>query len=361
MYLTASLPGTGGSIKASPEDFLVEEIPAYPPAGGGAHTFLFIEKRGLNTREAIAALCRHLAVREADAGAAGLKDRQAVTRQWVSLPGVAPEAAAGLSLEARGGSVTVLTAARHPHKLRTGHLHGNRFTVTVRGTTCGLDRARAITAALVHGGLPNRYGSQRLGPGDRNAAEGRRLLLGELRVRDRFRRRLLISAWQAALFNRYLDERQADDLLRTALVGDILKKGDTGGLFQVTAEALAGAQERLARGEVVVTGPMFGSRMMAPAEGTAAAVREARLLIAEGVRPEHLAALGPLGEGTRRPLLCWVMPPEEGELVSAHPEDLQAIILRFALPKGAYATVLLEEVMKTDAVPDLDDAVSVSI
>src|SRR5580658_1714062 len=98
-YLTHDLPGTGGSFKARPEDFVVEEIPAYLPAGTGEHTLLFIEKRNLTTREAVAALCRALRVREADAGVAGLKDRVALTRQWISLPQVDPQEAVGVALD----------------------------------------------------------------------------------------------------------------------------------------------------------------------------------------------------------------------------------------------------------------------
>ena len=59
-YLTEGLPGTGGVLKATPEDFLVEELPAYLPQGAGEHTFLWIEKRGLNTHEAVQLLCRAL-------------------------------------------------------------------------------------------------------------------------------------------------------------------------------------------------------------------------------------------------------------------------------------------------------------
>ena len=79
---TAELPGTGGLFKSTPDDFVVEELPAYAPTGTGGHTFCFIEKRALITDEVFASLCRALGVRRDDAGAAGKKDRQALTRQW---------------------------------------------------------------------------------------------------------------------------------------------------------------------------------------------------------------------------------------------------------------------------------------
>ena len=43
-YLTSAFAGTGGSIKHSPEDFFVEEIPAYLPCGSGDHLYLWVEK-----------------------------------------------------------------------------------------------------------------------------------------------------------------------------------------------------------------------------------------------------------------------------------------------------------------------------
>ena len=85
-YLTASLPGTGGVLRAQPEDFVVDEVPAYPPSGEGDHVFVRIEKRGLNTAQAVERIARALDVNPRDIGVAGMKDRHAVTRQWISLP-----------------------------------------------------------------------------------------------------------------------------------------------------------------------------------------------------------------------------------------------------------------------------------
>ena len=84
-YLTGSVPGTGGRLRARPEDFRVEEIPLAPPSGDGEHLHLWVEKRGVSTMEALRALCRALGASEAEAGYAGLKDANAVTRQWFSF------------------------------------------------------------------------------------------------------------------------------------------------------------------------------------------------------------------------------------------------------------------------------------
>ncbi|HPY51111.1 MAG TPA: tRNA pseudouridine(13) synthase TruD, partial [Sedimentisphaerales bacterium] len=91
ILLTAAISGTGGVIKTRPEDFFVEELPLYPAAGEGDHTYILIEKRGLGTRDAIDRLARALNVARRDIGSAGLKDTHAVTRQWVSVEHVDPE------------------------------------------------------------------------------------------------------------------------------------------------------------------------------------------------------------------------------------------------------------------------------
>jgi tRNA pseudouridine13 synthase len=344
--MTRDLPGTGGLHKATPEDFVVEELPAYAPAGEGGHTFLRIEKRALTTQEAVARLCRALGVSPKDAGVAGQKDRQALTRQWISLPDVDPARALGAAVE----GVRVLEAARHGHKLRTGHLMGNRFTLTLRGVVPdGLARAQAILERLAAHGLPNYFGQQRFGARGDNAARGKLLLdpappsEGTRRPRlSGTERRLLVSAYQAELFNRYLDARIDEELVATALVGDVLKKSDTGGLFTVddNAEAVADAQARLSARAVVVTGPMFGHKMMAPPPGTPSGEREEALLRAEGIAAAAFAVLGKLAEGTRRPLVVPVAAP----LLRALGDD--ALVLDFTLPPGAYATVLLAEVTK---------------
>jgi tRNA pseudouridine13 synthase len=341
--LTDSLPGTGGLHKAVPEDFLVEELPAYAPSGQGSHTFLLIEKRGLTTEEALQRICRALGVPRAAAGAAGMKDRQAVTRQWVSVPEIDPSAAQALSLP----GIAVLSAARHGHKLRTGHLRGNRFTITLRGVTVPRDealaRARAVLSALSVSGLPNRFGPQRFGNRGDNAERGRALIVeGPKGAKPipRGERRLLVSAFQAELFNRALDARVGEGLLRTALAGDVLRKRDSGGLF--VAEDLAEAQARLDAGALDVTGPMFGHKMLAPAPETVAAAREAAILESAGVTLAQLARCGPIAEGTRRPFTVVVEDPS----VEAGP-DPDTIVLRFGLPSGAYATVLIEEITKT--------------
>src|ERR1700755_384661 len=129
-YATAKSLSVRGKIRTVPEDFRVEELPAYPPSGQGEHVFVRFEKTGLTTQEALTRIARALAVDARAARVAGQKDKHAVTTQWASFTGTSPEAAAALSLE----NIRVLPASRHTNKLRTGHLRGNRFELRLRGT-----------------------------------------------------------------------------------------------------------------------------------------------------------------------------------------------------------------------------------
>ena len=73
-------------IGPTPEDFVVDEIPLYPQSGAGEHLYARVEKRGFTTPAMVRAVTRAAGVDERDVGYAGLKDKHAVTSQWLSLP-----------------------------------------------------------------------------------------------------------------------------------------------------------------------------------------------------------------------------------------------------------------------------------
>jgi tRNA pseudouridine13 synthase len=78
-------------LKATAEDFQVDEVLDIPLSGDGEHLWLWVEKRGLNTEEAARRIAKAAGVPLRTVSYAGLKDRQALTRQWfsVQLPGKA--------------------------------------------------------------------------------------------------------------------------------------------------------------------------------------------------------------------------------------------------------------------------------
>jgi tRNA pseudouridine13 synthase len=333
---SATLPGIGGKIKQQPEDFEVEEVPAYEPSGAGTFLYLWIEKRDLGAEFFVREIARRLDLDTGEIGMAGLKDRRAVARQWVSVPETAETNLARLE----GAGMRLLQVSRHTNKLRTGHLRGNRFNILVRDA---VPEAAALLAPLLarlgQQGFPNFYGPQRFGRNGETAVLGLDLLQNKQAAARRpgpFLRKLALSAAQSLLFNRWLSQRMQDGLLRQVIAGDVMAKVPTGGMF--VAVDLAAEQARFDRREIVSTGPIFGRKMFSAA--AVAAEREKATLDEAGLEPRHFFGFGKLLSGTRRGAVVY---PENCQAETA-PEGVR---LRFTLPAGCYATILLREFMKT--------------
>jgi tRNA pseudouridine13 synthase len=325
-------------FKERPEDFVVEEVPAYLPSGAGEHLYVTLRKTGRTTPEVVRALCRQLEVDPAGAGWAGMKDKHATTVQTVSvaLP-VAVDPSDALSRIDEPG-LEILSFARHGNKLKPGHLLGNRFEIRLRGLSAG-DRA-AIVAALENAarrGVPNFFGPQRFGRDGDNPTHALAWLAGTERgPRDRKQQRFWFSALQSLLFDDVLRRRVSDGTWCDVLPGDLAKRHDSGGMFLVALEGseLDDARARAEARLVSATGPMFGASMRWP-EGPVEAL-ERSVLEARGVAEERLVTFRSLGEGTRRPLRMLV----EGLSTEAR-DASDELLCRFTLPKGGYATTLL--------------------
>lgn len=332
--LTAELPGVGGRIKQELDDFEVEEIPAYEPCGSGAHLYLWIEKRDLGAEYFVRQVAQRLGTKPGEVGTAGMKDRKAVTRQWVSVP----EQVEGRLNELEGDGLRLLRVSRHGNKLKPGHLRGNRFRVLIRGVVdAAPEMASPILDAVRSQGLPNFYGPQRFGHDGENLKLGMAQLRGERGPRlNPFLRKLTLSAVQSALFNDWLSRRMTDGLFRIVLDGDVLAKWPAGGMFTCIEPAVD--QRRFDAREIVVGGPMFGRKMFAAAG--AAAEREVAVLADAGLTRESFHGFGSLLEGTRRHHLVYV-----DDLTCAAEAD--GLRLKFSLPAGSYATVMLGELMKS--------------
>ena len=341
--LTADLPGIGGRIKAIPEDFEVEEIPAYEPSGGGDFLYLWIEKRDMGAEYFVRQVAKRLDIPVGEVGTAGMKDRHAVTRQMVSVPGQVEDRLGQLE----GDGIRVLKVSRHGNKLRPGHLHGNRFNILVRDPSPGSEQLlQPLLQRLQSHGMPNFYGPQRFGHDGETFRQGLALLREEKpplsatgrvpNFRSPFLRKLALSAVQSGLFNHYLAERMKAGLLRRVLPGDVMAKVPFGGMF--VAEDVAREQERFDAGEIVPAGPIFGRKTF-PAAGEAAA-REQETLRAFKLSPSSFAGFGKLMQGTRRHNLVALT-----NLSAAMEAD--GVRFSFSLPAGSYATVLLRELMKT--------------
>lgn len=334
-FATAALPAAGGAIGSRFEDFRVDEIPAYTPSGEGEHLYVRVEKRGLSTPDLVRLLGREARVAEREIGYAGLKDRRAITSQWLSLPrtATAPETW-NLPEEVR-----VLEASRHVNKLRTGHLRGNRFRIAVTGVPDGgVERARRIVSELERSGVPNYFGGQRFGRDGENLAKALSWLKGGGRARlSAFLYKLYPSVVQSEVFNRYLSLRRAEELgLERLLAGEQMRLSGSGAGFAV--EDVTVENERWARREIVPTGPIIGPKMR-PASGRPLELEQRAVAELELEAPD-LEVLARAAPGARRDLLVY---PEGIELT----EREGGFELAFGLPSGSYATVLVRELTRS--------------
>lgn len=401
-YLTANLAGTGGVLKQTPEDFVVEEIPLYSACGEGEHVFALLKKRGIATFEAVRRIADSLKIPERYVTFAGLKDARAVTTQWISVFGATEEQVAAI----RPPAMEISHIRRHTNRLRVGHHRGNRFAIIVRDATPGYDETvRAIAAELLQRGVPNFFGEQRFGTRGDSYLYGRALLDGEpeevlakllggepgrtldprvlesrrlfnekkypeaydaLPIRNRIEKKALgalvrfgdaetavraipkrmrqmyVSSYQSWLFNGIVADRvQGIDRIE---MGDLAYLHRTGRVFSV--EELVETQARCSAFEISPSGPIFGSRTTEA--GGEPGIREEAVLAETGLtRSSFKEQHGLRLKGSRRAVRFGLQNFEY------EPIDETSYCLRFELPPGCFATVALREFQKpAPTVPD---------
>lgn len=433
-YMTPDVAPVRCELRATPEDFRVDEVPLYEPSGEGEHIYLRVEKRGISTAEAVRRISRRLQVPPRAIGHAGLKDARAVTVQTLSIHLHSREVEAG-SLD--DANLRVLDVKRHKNKLKVGHLAGNRFTLRLRGGASGEREARLVLERLAARGVANYFGLQRFGferstqrlgealvredpiafgdwlllgapeavaapvaddEGEQEEApeervegsdgegddappppvrgrDARAVILarekiraGELKeaqrllprsfqaehsaLRARIEKRtpeacvravpaswrsFYVAAFQALLFNAYLNRRL--ERVDTLEVGEVATLHRNGASFLVVDAAAE--QARCATFELSPSGPLFGHKLLRPAEGSSARADEDAVLaaLAPGLGPELTQALGAKPRGERRPLRIPLREPT----VVVEGDDL---MVGFFLPRGSYATAVIEELRK---------------
>lgn len=392
-YVTAGAAPFDFELKKTPEDFRVEELPLYPATGAGDHLLIEIEKRELTTLQAISRLARALDRKPRDFGYAGMKDRHALTRQRFSVEHVQPEAVLALELE----GLKILSVQRHASKLRLGHLAGNRFELTLRGLAeAEFERLAACLERIASSGLPNWFGEQRFGRHANGHSLGRHLLLGEwgeylthslmsegteeslerlteiveqresealyalarqvdrdlagalrryatggsigraVRGVPRPVRSLQLSALQSFLFNGLLAQRLRNSNPWRLEQGDVAFIHEKGACFVVDGTE-ADLEARTDAFEISPAGPLFGGRLLR-AEG-AACEAEDEMLAANQLTHEAFASRDAQLRGARR---AYRVPVRDASL---RPSE-SGPILTFSLPKGSYATSLVEELRK---------------
>ena len=318
-------------LKATAVDFQVDEVLDIELSGAGEHLWLWVEKRGLNTEEAARRLARAAGVPQRAISYAGLKDRQALTRQWFSLqlPGKADP---DLST-AEGHSLSILKAVRHSRKLQRGAHAANGFTLRLKNLQADPAALEQRLSLIRDQGVPNYFGLQRFGHRGGNLQDALRFAESREFPEQRNLRSRLLSAARSYLFNQVLAARVAAGSWNRAEVGDLLAFTDSRSFFPA-AEAEC-SDPRLAILDLHPTGPMWGEGD-SPAAGTPQLLEQkmageqqalANWLALAGMKQERRILRLPIGK------LTWHYP---------EPDVLQ---LAFILPAGCFATVVVRELI----------------
>jgi len=334
-------------FNSSPRDFTVEEIPLYEFTGDGEHLVLKVRKKEMTTWEMLDALSSHAGIRRRDMGYAGLKDKHAMTIQYISLPAKFEEKLEAFSHE----KIKILDKVRHNNKIRIGHLKGNRFEVRLK-KVLGVqkDKLDSVLKWIKSHGVPNYFGNQRFGTDGNNWEDGKKLIEGKLKIRDRKTREFLMGSYQSHLFNTWLSKRMELSLLLQEfseaeteklmklpegslkgtkaqknffklVEGDLMMHYPYGRLFE--AEDLRQEAERFESKDTAPTGLIPGTRVKRAAS-------TARML--EEAFDEKIKM-----NGARR--YAWI---QVTEITKHYVEEKAHYELSFVLPKGSYATNVLD-------------------
>jgi len=224
------LPQSTARFKCFPEDFQVNEFFAAPFSGQGEHVVVKIEKRGLTTEEVVKSLARLLAKPVNMISYAGLKDRLALTTQWLSIHAPGEEICGIEQLAAPGWRV--LECTRHHKKLKPGFLTGNQFVVRLREVSQEDDLLQRIER-VKESGVPNYFGEQRFGRNAGNLTRAEELLVHGCKVKDRFLKGMYYSAARSWLYNLILSKRVTEHCWNTPLAGDVMQLSGSNSIFVI--------------------------------------------------------------------------------------------------------------------------------
>lgn len=319
-------------IRAQAEDFRVDEVLGFDPDGEGEHWLIRVRKRDQNTEFVARALGRAFGVRARDIGYCGLKDRHAVTTQWFSLlkPG-RPVVAGGLEGDE---NIEIIEVHRHRRKLRRGIHRANQFGLRLRDTDVDIEALYNRVDLIREHGMPNYFGDQRFGRGGANLERARQVFSAPSRNKIPG---MVLSAARSELFNRVLAARIDQGNWSQVVSGEVLMLDGSRSVFTCEEPDNLTRQRVLAL-DVHPTGPMWGRGDTSV--GFDAAAIEARalqdddgVLLREGLEQAGL-------KQERRALRVRV------DGLKATPEADSVFNLSFRLPRGAYATALLHELVQ---------------
>lgn len=307
--------GTAGNI-LSEDDFIVEEIPSRKyfvkfrrGASGvqsinGPFTLGLLTKRGMTTRDALRFVQKELSIKIDDIGYAGLKDKFALTSQYITIKGEAQELT--------GKDVQLKIIGHTDKMMQVGDLEGNRFTIRLHGCK-DLENIINLERELEKG-IPNYFGPQRFGMHRDNHIIGKMILKDQaealkiinernnqkfdslLRLEKRAVK-FYIHAYQSYLFNKILSTYRKQTSQKLPVIGyDTQPDGKIRKVLQ---------EEKIETSDF-------------------------------SIRNLSLKCRGSLRD-------AFVEPKD-----FRHEIDGNTLTIFFTLPKGSYATVLIREVTKVN-------------
>ncbi|NOQ29969.1 MAG: tRNA pseudouridine(13) synthase TruD [Helicobacteraceae bacterium] len=340
-------------FRQNPRDFVVDEIPLYEFSGDGEHLVLHIRKKKLSTWDMLELLASYLGIQSKEFGYAGLKDKNALTKQYISIHKKYEEKLEDFKHD----NIKILSKTYHNNKIKMGHLKGNRFFIRLKKVSSV--NAQKITTALesiAHFGMPNFFGYQRFGIHGDNYKKGEAILKDGAKEKNVKLKRMYVNAYQSHLFNLWLSRRLEMHSLLSSFGADEIS--DTLNMSTADVKKLQAQKHpfKLIDGDVMEHYPhgrlfhyesdeedieRFENRQISPTG------------LLAGKKTTHATSLSHLIEkefdeeinmdGARR--YAWVFPDKvEGE----YKENEAWFELHFSLPKGSYATVLIEEIAKQE-------------
>lgn len=322
-------PECQGRIRQSASDFQVTEVLDYELSGDGEHDYLWIEKQDANTAWVAGKLAQHADVRESDVGFAGLKDRNAVTRQWFSVRRPSGAGTDWNAFESPGAQI--LDRARHNRKLRRGAHSGNRFRIAIRGVDAPAQAINERLALVRDYGVPNYFGAQRFGRDGNNLQLASSLFAG--RKLRRNKRSFALSAARSYLFNHIVQYRVLDGTWNQLIPGECACLDGTNSIFPVE-QVDQELQRRCVEMDIHPGGALWG-RGESPCGETISALE----ISATDACDEFRRGLELHADQARRALRLAVR-DLEWEIGN------KTVWLEFVLTSGGFATAVLREIVK---------------
>jgi tRNA pseudouridine13 synthase len=160
-YYASDTEGIGGTLRTEPADFIVEEIPLIKKgAPDGRYLICRLTKTNWELQHAVKEIAKRLGISHRRIGWAGTKDRDAITRQLISLYNITADQISGIRLK----DITLEPVGQSNEALSLGDLVGNRFDILIRDCQPADLESRVLsTSATLHQAVPNYFGIQRFG------------------------------------------------------------------------------------------------------------------------------------------------------------------------------------------------------